>query len=101
MAVRRDKPGPLFVYQDGKFLTQARLIANIRLALLQLGLNPADYCGHSLRIGAATSAAANGLQDSAIKALGRWKSTAYQRYIHVSKETLAVSASVMGNNRVS
>ena len=98
MAVRRDKPGLLFVYQDGKFLTQAHLIASIRLALQRLGLNPADYCDHSLRIGAATSA---GLHDLAIEVLGQWKSTAYQCYIHVSKETLAVSASVMGNNRVS
>jgi len=98
VAIRGDKPGPLFIYENGKFLTQARLISSIRLSLNQLGLNPADYCGHSLRIGAATSAAANGLQDSTIKTLGRWKSNAYQRYIQVSKETLSVSASVIGND---
>lgn len=83
IALRRDNPGPLFFYQDGSYLTQTRLITSIRQALTQLGLNPLDFCGHSLRIGAATSAAANGLPDSTIKALGRWKSNAYQRYIRV------------------
>ena len=45
---------------------------------VQQGLSAANlpaqqYTGHSFRIGAATTAAMMGLQDSAIQMLGHWK----------------------------
>ena len=45
--------------------------------------------GHSFRIGAATTAAEKGVEDSLIKTLGRWESNAYQTYIRVPREVLA------------
>ena len=59
------------------------------LALQNAGISPAGYSGHSFRIGAATTAAQAGLEDSVVKTLGRWESAAYQQYIQTPRETLA------------
>ena len=69
---------PLFVFQDGSFLTRDKLVAAVRSALNQAGVDSSSYTGHSFRIGAATTAAEVGLQDSLIKTLDRWQSEAYQ-----------------------
>ena len=89
LAVRGRGPGPLFRFKDGKVLTRGRFISHIRRALDALGLVSADYAGHSFRVGAATTAAERGIPDSTIKALGRWKSSAFLRYIRTPREHLA------------
>ena len=81
--------GPLFRFKDGHYLTRQRFVEHVRTALQQSGINPAHYSGHSFRIGAATTAAACGLEDSLIQTLGRWESTAYLRYIRIPREQLA------------
>ena len=52
------------------------------------GIDTTRYVGHSFRIGAATTAAACGIQDSLIKTLGRWESAAYMLYVRTPVETL-------------
>ena len=52
------QPGPLFIRRNGRPLTRQVLVSSIRDALSSVGINPAPYSGHNLRIGAATSAAA-------------------------------------------
>ena len=47
------------------------------------------HCGHSLRIGAATTAAAKGMEDVNIKTLGRWESTAYLQYVKILHQQLS------------
>ena len=96
IAVRGQTPGPFFRFQDSRPLTQDRFIAPVRDALLYLGLHSANYSCHSFRIGAATTAAERGIEDSTIQALGRWRSDAFRAYVRIPRENLAVIASVMG-----
>ena len=93
LAIRGQHAGPLFCFQDGRCLTRSRLVHNLRSVLSQVGVNAANYSGHSFRIGAASTAAAKGVPDSTIKMLGRWESSAYMLYIRTPREQLANIAS--------
>ncbi len=77
LVVRGAGPGPLFRFADGKPLTRARLVEQVRGALSRAGVDSSQYSGHSFRSGAATTAAQHGISDATIKTLGRWKSNAY------------------------
>ncbi len=88
MVQRGDRPGPMFMFHDGRYLTRARFVAALRLALQEAGIDARLYAGHSFRIGAASTAALCGLQDSLIQTLGRWRSSAYTLYIQTPPTTL-------------
>ena len=95
LAVRGPGTGPLFMFADGRFLMQDRFVTKVREALTAAGLD----CSHSLRIGAATTAAQKGIKDSTIKMLGRWQSCAYLLYIRTPRDQLArVSATLVDNS---
>ena len=66
----------------------------IRSILSSLGLPQDDYAGHSFLIGAATTAARAGIEDSTIQALGRWRSAAFLQYIRMPQEKLATMSAV-------
>ena len=83
------RPAVMFVFKDGSFLTRDGLVSAIRRALTSAGIDMTGFSGHSFRIGAATTAAMVGVEDSTIKMLGRWESSAYQRYLRTPRETLA------------
>ena len=51
LACRDSRPGPLFVFGDGRLLTRKRFVALIRAALMSAGIDQEKYCGHSFRIG--------------------------------------------------
>ena len=95
LGTRPATPGPLFLLQSGSPLTRVVLVAKVQEALQQAGLNHKDYNGHSFRIGAATSAAQKGLEDSLIQTLGRWKSEAYKSYIKLPRSQLAAVSSTL------
>lgn len=98
MAIRRPGQGPLFRFSDGRPLTRERFVAKVREVLQQIGIDQTKYAGHSFRIGAATTAAKKGIQDSLIKTLGRWESVAYQLYVRTPREQLvAVAATLSGS----
>ena len=88
LCVRGDDPGPLFVFEDGRPLTRARFAEEVRSALSRAGVDQSKYCTHSFRIGAATTAAAKGIEDSVIKTLGRWESAAYLQYVRLPRSQL-------------
>ena len=89
LAIRGAKPGPLFVLEDGTYLTRQRFAALLLSTLLQAGISDRCYTTHSFRIGAATTAKDSGISDVHIKILGRWKSNAYQLYVRTPKDQLA------------
>ena len=70
-------------------------MARMHSALSQVGIDSAYYNGHSFRIGAATTAAAHGLNDSLIKSLGRWNSDAFQVYLKIPRQDLANISNVL------
>ena len=89
LALRQGAPGALFHFLDSRLLTALRFTERVREALDALGLHSQHYAGHSFRIGAATTAAERSLEDSLIKALGRWESTAYLTYVRTPHKRLA------------
>lgn len=76
--------GPFFTFADGRCLTRDRFVAAVKASLAAAGYDCSKYAGHSFRIGTATTAAQRGVQDSLIKTLGGWESSAYTIYITTS-----------------
>ena len=97
LALRGNAEGPLFQCKDGTALSKQEFVSKLRVALAELGINEKAYAGHSFRIGAATTAADVGLEDSTIKLLGRWESNAFQTYIRTPRTQLAaLTARLLG-----
>ena len=71
---------PLFNI-NGVPVTKDKVNNMIKSLVTKLGLDNTMYSTHSIRAGAASSAAALGFQDWEIMRLGGWGSSAYRRYI--------------------
>ena len=100
MQLRGHQAGPFFCFRKNIPLTKGTFVAHVRKALTQAGLDASLYSGHSFCIGAATSAAQAGVEDSVIKALGRWSSAAFLLYIRTPREKLThFSAAISGHVR--
>ena len=95
LALRGNKPGPLFQWEDGSPLSKPRFVKEVRAALTAAKLPAHKFAGHSFRRGAATTAAMAGIQDSTIQTLGRWKSSAYLLYIKIHPKALAQVSPVL------
>ncbi len=85
----------LFIDDEGKPLTRGVFVSNLKQLIFNLGLDSTKYNGHSFRIGAATTAAAAGVEDHLIQTLGRWSSSAYTRYIRTSRDSLCQAQAAM------
>lgn len=90
LAFRGQADGPLFHFQYLTPLTKQRFTSSFRSLLQRAGIDSSQYLGHSFRIGAASTAAADGVEDSLIQTLGRWKSSAYLMFA-VPPATLQLS----------
>lgn len=85
--MRGGQPGSLFRDVNGKPLTRASYSKLLQAVTTRAGV-VGNYSSHSLRIGAATTAAQVGVPDHMIKTLGRWQSDAYQIYIRTPEQVL-------------
>ena len=91
---------PLFKWQSGTPLYRNQLVKEVRAVLTRAGLPAASFAGHSFRIGAATTAATVGVEDSLIQTLGRWKSSAYLLYIRLDPSKLAAVSRTLALGQV-
>jgi len=97
LQMRGRAPGPLFCFPDLRPVTKQFLTNNLTMILKAAGLNPDFYKGHSFRIGAATHAAASGLSNTQIQQMGRWNSSAFNRYIRI--DTISIPhSSLLGQS---
>ncbi len=71
MVARGPGAGPFFRYWDGRPLTRARMVKEMKEALSRAGVDSMGYSGHTFRKGAATTAAKCGTEDATIMMLGR------------------------------
>ena len=97
VSTRGNQQGPFFLKSTNRPLLKQEFITEIRRVLAALGLPDHQYAGHSFPIGAATSAALAGVEDSTIQLLGRWQSSAFLRYIRTPHERLAAVSSAIAS----
>ena len=83
LARRGNRPGPLFLNPDNNPVSRKFFADLMSLSLKAFGLDSTRYKGHSFRISAASFAAERGMSDAQIRALGRWKSNAFLKYIRI------------------
>ena len=89
LAIRGDHKGPLFILQNGRYLTRQHFSSALEGLLKQLHINTHCYNTHSFWIGVATTARQANVQDSLINMMGSWKSDAYLSYIRTPPQELA------------
>ena len=93
--IRGDQLGPFSIDSSRNALSKQKFVGQIREILNSFSLQQDQYAGHSLCIGAATTAAAAGIEDSTIQTLGCWHSVAFLQYIPTPKEHLAALSAIL------
>lgn len=68
-------------------LRKSSFIAKLKGHVKALGLNPANYSGHSMRRGGCTAMFLAGVNETFIAAHGRWRSLEYRKYLDFVNET--------------
>ena len=84
LALRGNHGGALFITHGSIPVAREVFARQLSAAIRLCGLDPARYKGHSFRIGAASYAAGQGMSDSQIRIMGRWKSNAFHKYVRIS-----------------
>ena len=88
LSLRGNQPGPLFLNNLSIPVRRADFSHYIKSCARLAGL-PADRLNtHSFRIGRATQLAQDNASDATIRQVGRWSSTAFERYIHPNQISL-------------
>ena len=94
VGVHGSKAGPLLTL-EGRLLTRQLFASSLSTILKKAELDVTNYNTHSFCIGAVTSAKELGISDSQVQMLGRWKSGAFQQYIHTPHDKLAKFSRVL------
>ncbi|XP_069129355.1 uncharacterized protein [Argopecten irradians] len=84
LKVRGNGSGPLLVNSDNSPVTRSQFDTQLHACLKFCKLDSSRYKGHSFRIGAASLAAEQGYSDAKICAMGRWKSSAFRKYVRAN-----------------
>jgi hypothetical protein len=71
----------------GECITYGDVASALKAGAARIGLQVDGYSCHSLRVGGATHLGNAGVSTAEIMFLGRWKSEAVLRYIHISHRT--------------
>ena len=79
--LRGRSSGPLFIHKDGTPLSRSYVKDQLHSSLQLIGISQQSYNTHSFRIGKATDMHRDGESDTKIQLAGRWKSTAFKKYI--------------------
>ena len=88
---------PLFRRASGASFTTDYVREVVRLLMSSVGLDPALYGGHSLRIGGASAALAANVSEAVIRAMGRWDSDVYELYLRYSLSCARQMGSVIAS----
>jgi hypothetical protein len=78
---------PLFCHPDGSAATVKELCSQVKALMAAIGLDPARFGAHSLRIGGASAALAAGVPPALIRIMGRWSSDIYEIYCRMSLQS--------------
>lgn len=83
LQLRPKKAGPLFIFQDGKPISSSYFNTIIKSTITLILGSDCGYSSHSFRIGAATHCCQNGYSKETISTMGRWRSSAVNKYIRI------------------
>ena len=85
MRIRPQGASPFFVHREGAPVTTTQFNSVLKLCLEFARVPHLDrYSSHSFRIGGCSALAGKGVSEEALKQAGRWRSSAYKRYIRNS-----------------
>lgn len=79
---------PLFRWSSGAVLKRTEVQLLLQRAAQGVGLPPERFLSHSLRIGGATALYQATADVELVKRMGRWSSSAVQRYLHDGGSTI-------------
>ena len=83
LSIRGYSPGPLFVFRNKVPVSSSFFYSKFKSIVGLSGYDHTKIKPHSLRIGAATTAASKGYSETQICAMGRWQSTAFKKYVRI------------------
>ena len=84
LSILKPQSGPLFQFVQDTTVNNTFITDKWSFIFRFLGINSQLYKGHSFCIGAATRAVILGFSEPYIRKLGRWNSTAVNKYIRIN-----------------